>query len=117
MRFERLGVFPYSEEEGTYSAEQLSDNIPDSVKQARAERIMEIQNAISREENVKKTGKVFKVIVDRRESDWWIARSEYDSPEVDEEILIPSRHSLTPGKFYQVRITGAEDYDLYADLF
>lgn len=117
MRFERLGVFPYSEEEGTYSAEHLTDDVPDTVKQSRAERIMEIQNNISRETNVNKIGQTLRVIVDRREGEWWVARSEYDSPEVDEEILIPATRELTPGEFYKVRITGAEDYDLYADLF
>ena len=117
MRFERLGVFPYSEEEGTYSAEQLTDDVPDAVKHSRAERIMEIQNHISRETNVNKIGQTLRVIVDRREGEWWVARSQYDSPEVDEEILIPATQKLTPGEFYEVQITGAEDYDLYAELF
>ena len=117
MRFERLGVFPYSEEEGTYSAEQLTDDVPDAVKHSRAERIMEIQNHISRETNVNKIGQTLRVIVDRREGEWWVARSQYDSPEVDEEILIPATQELTPGEFYEVQITGAEDYDLYAELF
>ncbi len=116
-RFERLGVFPYSEEEGTYSATQLSDNVPEEVKRMRAERIMEIQNNISREENVKRVGQRLRVIVDRREGEWWVARSQYDSPEVDEEILIPADRELETGRFYEVRVTGAEDYDLYAELF
>lgn len=116
-RFERLGVFPYSEEEGTYSATQLSDDVPEEVKRMRAERIMEIQNNISREENVKRVGQRLRVIVDRREGEWWVARSQYDSPEVDEEILIPADRELGTGRFYEVRVTGAEDYDLYAELF
>lgn len=171
IRFERLGVFPYSEEEGTYSATQLHDDVPEEVKQQRVDRIMELQNEISLENNQKRIGRIERVILDRREGDYWIGRSQYDSPEVDTEIFIDfsdsqnasdtavdsdflkgstansiaephHKHSntstpqsasgtlatsdttttpctldpdqLTPGTFLQVKITEAEDYDLYA---
>ena len=169
--FERLGVFPYSKEEGTYSATQLHDDVPEEVKQQRVDRIMELQNEISLENNQKRIGRIERVILDRREGDYWIGRSQYDSPEVDTEIFIdfsenqntsdsaadlgslegttansvakPNRKrsntstpqnasgthaasdtatnhgsldpdQLTPGTFLQVKITEAEDYDLYA---
>ncbi len=171
IRFERLGVFPYSEEEGTYSATQLHDDVPEEVKQQRVDRIMELQNEISLENNQKRIGRIERAILDRREGDYWIGRSQYDSPEVDTEIFIdfsesqntsdaavdldslkgatansvaePNRKrsntstpqsasgtlatsdtttnpckldpdQLTPGTFLQVKITEAEDYDLYA---
>lgn len=171
IRFERLGVFPYSEEEGTYSATQLHDDVPEEVKQQRVDRIMELQNEISLENNQKRIGRIERVILDRREGDYWIGRSQYDSPEVDTEIFIDFSNSqnasdsavdlgslkgttanpasepiskrsntsapqsasgthaasdtatnhgsldpdqLTPGTFLQVKITEAEDYDLYA---
>ena len=169
IRFERLGVFPYSEEEGTYSATQLHDDVPEEVKQQRVERIMELQNEISLENNQKRIGRIERVILDRREGEYWIGRSQYDSPEVDTEIFIDFANTLsafngsttgcktteeeaidttetpiaiahtantqnsnaqssktaksalhlqpdqlTPGTFLHVRITEAEDYDLYA---
>ena len=171
IRFERLGVFPYSEEEGTYSATQLHDDVPEEVKQQRVDRIMELQNEISLENNQKRIGRIERVILDRREGDYWIGRSQYDSPEVDTEIFIDFSESqntsdaavdldslkgitansvaepnhkrsntsapqnasgthaasdtttnpctldpdqLIPGTFLQVKITEAEDYDLYA---
>lgn len=113
-RFERLGVFPYSEEEDTYSAIHLKDDVPDEVKQARADRIMEVQNGISAELNRRRIGSTERVIIDRREGDYFVGRSQYDSPEVDTEILVSSPRELHPGEFAEVTITDAGDYDLYA---
>ncbi len=115
-RFERLGVFPYSEEEGTYSAEKLADDIPEDVKRERADRLMEVQAEISAENNQKRIGKIERVIVDHREGDFWVCRSQYDSPEVDTEILVAADAELTPGDFRKVRITGASDYDLTGEV-
>ncbi|MBQ5619699.1 MAG: 30S ribosomal protein S12 methylthiotransferase RimO, partial [Alistipes sp.] len=117
VRFERLGVFPYSEEEGTHSAEKLTDDVPEEVKQARVERLMELQRRIAGELNRERIGKQMRVIVDGRQGDFYVARSEYDSPEVDQEILIPADEKrLFKGRFYEVKITDAEDYDLYGEL-
>lgn len=117
VRFDRLGVFPYSEEEGTYSAENLHDDVPEDEKQRRADRIMALQEGISLENNLARVGRTMRVIVDSRQGDYYVARSEYDSPEVDQEILIPAAgRRLMRGRFYDVRITGAEDYDLYAEV-
>ncbi|MCC8089237.1 MAG: 30S ribosomal protein S12 methylthiotransferase RimO [Rikenellaceae bacterium] len=116
VKFERLGVFPYSEEEGTYSASNLEDNIPDGVKNERVDKIMSLQNNISLEKNVNMTGKVEKVIIDRSEGEFYIARTQYDSPEVDQEVLVRADKKLETGYFYNVRITSAEDYDLYGEV-
>ena len=117
VRFERLGVFPYSEEEGTFSARELQDNVPEEVKQERVDRIMALQNRISLEKNQARVGQREQVIVDSRQGDWYVARGRYDSPEVDQEILIPaSERQLSRGKIYTVEITGAEEYDLYASV-
>ena len=117
VRFDRLGVFPYSEEEGTYSATELTDDVPEEEKERRAARIMQIQEQISLENNLARVGRVMRVIVDSRQGDYYVARSEYDSPEVDQEILIPCNlRQLRRGKFYDVRITGAEDYDLFGEV-
>jgi len=116
VRFDRLGVFPYSEEEGTYSAENLPDDVPDEEKRRRADRIMALQERISFENNLSRVGRIMRAVVDSRQGDYYVARSEYDSPEVDQEILIPvAGRRLLRGRFYDVRITGAEDYDLYAE--
>lgn len=116
QRFERLGVFPYSAEEGTPSAE-MADDVPEEVKQARVERIMELQRNISHEANVARIGRKLRVVVDRREGDYYVARSEYDSPEVDQEILIPvAEGRLLPGEFREVVVTACEEYDLYGRL-
>ncbi len=116
MRFERLGVFPYSEEEGTYSAEKLTDDVPAEVKQARADRIMALQNGIAHENNLRRVGRTERVIIDGRQGDFYVGRTQYDSPEVDQEVLIPANGGrMLRGHFYQVRITAAEDYDLYAE--
>jgi ribosomal protein S12 methylthiotransferase len=117
QRFERLGVFPYSEEEGTFSAEKLTDNVPQRVKDYRVEELMRIQSNVSLDNNTARIGNVERVIVDERRGDYYIARSQYDSPEVDEEIFIPADGKrLYRGRFYTVRITAADEYDLYAEL-
>ena len=113
-RFERMGAFAYSEEEGTYSAENYKDDVPDDVKQARLSKLMRVQQNISAEIEGEKIGQEMVVVVDRREGDYYIARSEYSSPEVDPEVLIPvSERTLRKGCFYNVRITSAEEFDLY----
>ncbi len=117
VRFERMGAFKYSEEEGTYSALNYTDDIPDDVKQQRLDRLMAIQQEIQSEINAGMVGRRLKVIVDREEGEYYVARSEYDSPEVDLEILIPAaERKLRRGCFYNVEITGAEEFDLYAKL-
>ncbi len=117
VRFDRLGVFAYSEEEGTYSAEKLHDNVPEEVKQQRVERVMALQNEISLGNNRRRVGRTERIIVDSRQGDYYIGRSQYDSPEVDQEILIPAAsRRLLRGRFYDVRITAAADYDLYAEV-
>ncbi len=117
VRFERLGVFPYSPEEGTYSAEQLTDDVPQEVKESRVERIMMLQNQISFENNEKRIGQRLRVIIDSLQGDYYVARSQFDSADVDCEILIPSQDvDLEEGAFYDVEITAAEEYDLYAKL-
>ncbi len=116
LRFDRLGVFPYSEEEGTFSATQLSDNVPQRVKEYRAEHLMTIQTAISRSKNEERVGNTERVIIDGKSGDYYIGRSQYDSPEVDEEILISSHKRLMRGRFYEVEITEADDFDLYATI-
>ncbi|NCB06966.1 MAG: 30S ribosomal protein S12 methylthiotransferase RimO [Bacteroidia bacterium] len=115
-KFERLGVFPYSHEEGTYAYKKYSDDVPDDVKQARADELMELQQEISAELNQQKIGKMFKVIIDREEGEFFVGRTEYDSPEVDGEVLVTSEFLLSPGDFVNVKITGAEDYDLYGEV-
>lgn len=117
VRFERLGVFAYSEEEGTYSAEKLRDDVPEIVKQERVERIMALQNEISLENNRRRVGRTERVIIDSRQGDWYVGRTQYDSPEVDQEILIPaSERRLLRGHFYDVTVTSAADYDLYGEI-
>ena len=117
VRFERMGAFKYSEEEGTYSALNYTDDIPDDVKQQRLDRLMAIQQEIQSEINAGMVWRRLKVIVDREEGEYYVARSEYDSPEVDLEILIPAaERKLRRGCFYNVEITGAEEFDLYAKL-
>lgn len=116
-RFDRLGVFPYSEEEGTYSATRLKDDVPEEVKHDRVDRIMRLQERVSLENNARRVGQTMRVIIDRKEGDFYIGRSEYDSPEVDQEIIIDSLgRRMLRGRFYDVVITDSEDYDLYARL-
>ena len=116
-KFERPGVFPYSHEEDTYAWHHYEDDVPDEIKQERANVIMELQNGISRELNTQKIGETLPVIIDRKEDDYFVGRTEYDSLEVDPEVLIPG-NGTEPliGSFYNVKITGAEDYDLYGEL-
>ena len=117
VRFERLGVFAYSEEEWTYSAEQLRDDVPEAVKQERVERIMALQNEISLENNRRRVGRTERVIIDSRQGDFYVGRTQYDSPEVDQEILIPvGGRRLLRGHFYEAEVTSAADYDLYGEV-
>ena len=115
MRFERLGVFPYSHEEDTYAGETYQDNIPQEVKQARVEEIMTIQQEIAHEINREKIGLVMTVVIDRKEEEYFIGRTEFDSPEVDGEVLVSGKNLVT-GKFYTVKITDAEEFDLYGEI-
>ena len=116
VRFDRLGAFAYSEEEGTPSALHLTDDVPEDVKEARVERLMGIQKRISLALNSERVGKDMRVIVDRVEGDFYIARSQYDSPEVDEEILIPTTTPLEIGAMVDIRVTDYDEYDLYGEI-
>lgn len=113
-RFERMGAFAYSEEEGTYSALHYEDDVPAEVKQQRLDKLMRVQQNISTEIEAAKIGQTLRVVVDRQEGDWYVGRSEFCSPEVDPEVLIPIDEGLTIGEFYPVRVTDAEEFDLYA---
>lgn len=115
QRFERMGAFAYSEEEGTYSATYYEDDVPPEVKQQRLDTLMALQQDISEEIEAQKVGSVMTAIIDRKEGDYYIGRTEYCSPEVDPEVLIPaSERRLRVGQFYQVRITGSDEFDLFA---
>jgi ribosomal protein S12 methylthiotransferase len=114
-RFERLGAFAYSNEESTYAYENYQDNIPEEIKQQRLDRIMAVQQEIAAEMNSAKVGRKMKVIIDRLEDDYYIGRTEFDSPEVDPEVLIPSTTiGVEVGAFYEAEIIDATDFDLYA---
>ena len=114
VRFERLGVFAYSEEEGTRSAQELQDDVPEEVKQQRVERIMALQNKIALENNLRRVGRTERVLIDSRQGDYYVGRTQYDSPEVDQEILVPAAgRRLLRGHFYEISICEAADYDLY----
>ena len=116
-RFERMGAFAYSEEDGTYAARHFKDEIPDEVKQQRLSQLMAIQQEISAEVQAAKVGQTLKVIIDRKEGEYYVGRTEFDSPEVDPEVLIPtSAGTLRRGCFYQVTITDADDFDLYGTI-
>jgi len=116
-RFDRMGAFAYSEEEGTYSAEHYEDDVPEDVKQARLDRLMRLQQNISAELEEEKVGRVMRVIIDRQEGDYYVGRTEYCSPEVDPEVLIPADGGeLKIGAFYNVRMTAAEEFDLYGEI-
>ena len=116
MRFERLGCFTYSHEENTH-AYNLEDDVAEEVKQERANEIMEIQSQISWELNQEKIGKEFKVVIDRKEGDYFVGRTEFDSPDVDNEVLIDATKTyLKTGEFTKVKITYAADFDLYGDV-
>ena len=112
-RFERMGAFAYSEEDGTYSAEHYEDDVPEDVKQRRLDKLMRVQQNISAEIEAQKVGQTLSVIIDRVEGDYYIGRTEFCSPEVDPEVLIHQDAKLEIGKIYQVRITDSEEFDLY----
>ncbi len=112
FRFDRLGVFPYSHEEGTFSWDNYNDSISERVKESRVSELMAIQQSISAGLNSERTGTILKTIIDRREGEFFIGRSEYDSPEVDQEILISTEYDLKPGNFYNILITEATEFDL-----
>lgn len=116
FRFDRLGVFAYSHEEDTHAYRNLDDDIPQEIKDERVAELMAIQQEISLQKNEELTGSVIRVIVDRREGDFFIGRSEHDSPEVDQEILITYDENINPGNFYKVKITGAGEFDLYGTI-
>ncbi len=117
VRFDRMGAFAYSEEEGTYSARMYEDDIPQEIKQQRLDELMELQQEIAAEMSQAKIGKEYRVMIDRKEGEYFVGRTEFDSPEVDPEVLIKDEGlSLSVGCFYQVRVIGADDFDLYATL-
>lgn len=116
-KFDRMGAFAYSEEEGTYSAENYEDDVPEEVKQKRLDELMALQQEISAELSHKKIGQTLKVIIDRKEGDYYIGRTEFDSPEVDPEVLIKyDGRKLKEGNFYNVTIEDADDFDLYGRI-
>lgn len=115
-RFERMGAFTYSEEDGTYSARHYEDDVPQEVKQKRLDRLMRVQQNISAELEAEKIGQTLKVIIDRKEGDYYIGRTEFCSPEVDPEVLIQTKEALNIGEFYQVKITDSEEFDLYGEI-
>ncbi|MGV8945957.1 MAG: 30S ribosomal protein S12 methylthiotransferase RimO [Lutibacter sp.] len=115
MRFERLGVFAYSHEENTHAA-SLKDNVPEKVKQQRVNEIMELQSQISYELNQEKVGKTFKVLIDRKDGNYFVGRTEFDSPDVDNEVLIDAKENYVQvGKFANIKITSATEFDLYGE--
>jgi ribosomal protein S12 methylthiotransferase len=117
-RFERMGAFAYSEEDGTFSALHYKDDVPEEVKQHRLDELMALQEEISGEMEACQVGKIMKVIIDRKEGSYFVGRTEFSSPEVDPEVLIPvsGNPSVRTGRFYQVKITGSEDYDLLGKI-
>ncbi len=116
IRFERMGAFAYSHEEGTYAYQHYKDEIPQEVKQDRLDYLMCVQEGISADVNASKVGQTFRVIVDREEEDFYVGRTQYDSPEVDPEILISKDTPLSPGSFYQVKVIDAQAFDLYGKV-
>ena len=115
-RFERMGAFAYSEEAGTWAANNLTDDIPQDVKQARLEALMDLQESISMEIQESKVGTTQRVIIDREEDEYYVGRTQYDSPEVDPEVLIEKSKPLTPGNFYNAQITSALPFELMATI-
>ena len=115
-RFERMGAFAYSEEDGTYAAEHYEDDVPEEVKQQRLDKLMRIQQNISAELEAEKVGTVMRVVIDRMEGNYYVGRTEFCSPEVDPEVLIPATHPLETGRFYDVKITDSEEFDLYGEI-
>lgn len=116
IRFERMGAFAYSHEEGTYAYRHYKDEIPQEVKQDRLDYLMRVQEGISADVNASKVGQTFRVIVDREEEDFYVGRTQYDSPEVDPEILISKETPLSPGSFYEVKVIDAQAFDLYGKV-
>lgn len=113
-RFERMGAFAYSEEDGTYSADNYQDDVPAEVKEQRLDRLMSLQQKISSKIEASKIGQIMKVIIDRKDGEYYVGRTEFSSPEVDPEVLIPvSEKILHAGRFYQIKITDSEEFDLY----
>jgi len=116
-RFERLGAFAYSEEDGTYAALHYQDDVPEEVKMSRLDRLMALQQEISAEIEAETIGKTMEVVIDHKEGDYYVGRTQYSSPEVDTEVLIPvAERNLRTGRFYQARITDAAEFDLYATV-
>ena len=115
-RFERMGAFAYSAEDGTYSAEHYTDDVPQEEKQRRLDKLMAVQQRVSAEVEARKIGSVLKAIVDRKEGEYYIGRTEFCSPEVDPEVLIKSDRRLRVGNFYNVHITDSDDFDLYGEV-
>lgn len=116
MRFERLGVFPYSHEDDTYCDLHYQDDVDEEVKQERAETVMKIQADISAQISASLIGKRMRILIDRKEEEYYVGRTEHDSPEVDPEVLVKANEKLDIGEFYMVEITGADEYDLYAEV-
>ncbi|MFZ4455463.1 MAG: 30S ribosomal protein S12 methylthiotransferase RimO [Bacteroidales bacterium] len=116
IRFERLGAFPYSEEDGTYAAEKYEDNVPADVKQARMDELMRVQENIAAEHSTQKVGQTLAVIIEREDEDFYIGRSEFDSPEVDPEVLVSKENELKIGEIYSVLITDSQPFELYGKV-
>lgn len=116
IRFERMGAFAYSHEEGTYAGEHYADDVPEAVKQERLDYLMHIQERISLELNEAKTGKTFQTMIDREEDDYYMGRTEFDSPEVDPELLVSKEKKMVPGHFYPVKIKSVEAFELYGEM-
>lgn len=112
MKFERLGVFPYSHEEDTYCDKHYQDDVPEKIKKRRAKKIMRIQQKVAEALNLNLLGKVVQVLIDREEEGYFVGRTEHDSPEVDPEVIVKSDYPLRVGEFYQVKICGTYEYDL-----
>jgi ribosomal protein S12 methylthiotransferase len=115
-RFERMGAFAYSEEDGTYSCAHFKDDVPEDVKNRRLDELMALQQNISAEIEATKVGSVMKVIIDRKEGDYYVGRTEFCSPEVDPEVLVPTTRRLRIGSFYNVKIKSSEEFDLYGEV-
>ena len=115
MRFERMGAFAYSQEDGTFAAKHYDDNVPEQVKQERLKQLMDLQESISQEIQNEKVGKTLRVIVDREDDDYYVGRTQWDSPDVDPEVLISKRVHLTPGQFCQVKINEALPFELLGE--
>ncbi|MDD2797340.1 MAG: 30S ribosomal protein S12 methylthiotransferase RimO [Bacteroidales bacterium] len=116
MKFERMGAFPYSEEEGTYAAEKYEDNVPAEVKQYRMDELMRVQEGIAAELSAQKVGQTLPIIIDREDEDFYIGRSEFDSPEVDPEVLVSKESDLILGEIYNVLITDSQPFELYGKV-